>query len=385
MPTISAGEVSFTNTLYPSDTTGSALLKLKYAKSTADFILSSGSTINKVGDRIFVGGAVENDGDYPNVQQDWYTQYEKLQGRDNGIIVSSQMAVLTNDYFGATVGLTVAAQTKNFITGVGGAVALEAHVINNNTTTSHDAWGIYSEATRDSENVGHIITAELDARNKGNYHPITPYAQHPKMSVVLQLASGAALPGAGVSDISAFINLRQNPTMAGAGIVFGASSIRGTDGVNGVGNAIMAALGHQFVWTNSAGLTTGVIWGAATNTANKTGLVFHDSGLLVLGPTNQTIAVFRPVTNATNYLDFQANTAGSAPVIRASGSDANIDLQIEPTGGGLLRFGNGTSFAANGTKAVSLGATGPSAASAGPVKWLKVKDNTGAVVHIPCF
>lgn len=385
MTTVSAGDVSFTNSTYPADTAGATLSKLRYATNTDQFILNSGATINKVGDRIFVGGAVENDGDYPNVQQDWYTQYERSQGRDNGIIVSSQAAILTNYYFGAAIGLTVASQTKNFITGVGGAIALGAHVVNNNTTTNHDAWGIYSEATRDSENVGQIITAELDARNKGSYHPIHPYAQDPKMSVVLQLASGAALSGTGVSDISAYINTRQNPTAAGAGIVFGASSIRGTDGVTGVGTAIMAALGHQFVWTNSAGATTGVIWGTAANAANKTGLVFHDLGLLVLGPTNQTVAVFRPVTNAANYLDFQGNTAGSSPVIRASGSDANIDLQIEPTGAGLLRFGNGSSFAANGTKAMSLGTTGPAAASSSPVRWLRVKDNTGAAVHIPCF
>jgi len=368
--------------LYELLTTASPLS----SPETDKFITNlDGAVIQRLGDRMFVGAAVTNDGNFPNVVKDWYTTYEVAQGRPNGIIVSSQAAILTNDYFGAAVGLTIAAQTKNFITGVGGAVALEAHVVNNNTVTTHDAWAFYSEATRDADGVGAIITAELDARNKGLYYAIGPSNQHPKQSVVLQIASGAALSGVGVTDISAGINFRDNPTKMGAGIVFGVNAIRGTDGSTGTGNAMLLGPRHRITWTNLADAETGSIQSTITNVANNTRLEFSDLGALILGPTDNINLIVRPVANAENYWDMAANTAGNAPVLKATGSDTNIDLQIEPKGTGLLRFGNSTSMVANGTVATAMSALGPTGASTTVRKWLSVKDSAGTQLYIPCF
>lgn len=366
------------------DLVGGAVAGIKGV--TGKFITNlDGAVVNRVGDRLFVGGANSNDGNFPNNIKDWYTTYEVAQGRPNGIIVSSQAAILTNEYFGAAVGLTVAAQTKHFVSGVGGAVALEAHVVNNNIVTNHDAWAFYCEATRDAEGVGAIITAELDSRNKGNFHAIGPNNQHPKQSVVLQIASGAALSATGVTDISAGINFRDNPTKMGAGIVFGVNAIRGTNGSTGYGNAILIGPRQRISWTDLSDNETGSIQSTITNVANNTRMAFSDLGTIFLGPSDTTNLIIRPVASAANYWDMAANTAGNAPVLKASGSDANIDLQIEPKGTGLLRFGNATSMVANGSVATNLGSVGPTGARTTVQKWLSVKDSSGTQLYIPCF
>lgn len=366
------------------DLVGGAVSGLKSV--TNKFITNiDGGVVNRIGDRVFVGGANANDGNYPNTTKDWYTTYEVAQGRPDGIIVSSQAAILTNNYSGAAVGLIVAARTSNLGVGVGGAVGFECHVVNDNTTTAHDGWAGYSEATRDADGVGAIITWEMDARNKGLYHGIGPVNQNAKQSVVLQIASGAALGSGGVTDVSAGINFRENPTKFGAGIVFGSNAIRGTDGSTGSGNAILIGPRQRITWTDLSDNETGSIQSTITSTANKTRLTFSDVGTVILGPTDNICAVFRPVTNAVNYFDFNANTAGNAPVLKATGSDTNVDLQIEPKGTGLLRFGTATSMVANGSVATVLGSLGPAGSHTTVQKWLAVKDSAGTQLYIPCF
>jgi len=332
------GQIAFELTTITS--VALALQSVKSAPVTDRFIANvDGAVINRLGDRVFIGAANANSGNYPNDdpdEQDWYTQYEREQGRSNGIIVSSQMAVLTNDYFGAAIGGVFAAQTKHFISGVGGAIGLEAHVVNNNTVTAHDAWALYSEATRDSEGVGAIITYEADARNKGSYHAITPYQQHPKQSVVHQVASGGALDGTGCEDVSAGINFRDNPTKFGAGIVFGNNSIRGTDGTTGYGNAILSALGHRHTWVNPAGERTGWITATATTMGAASGIEFSELGLLMLGPSDTTLARVRSVINAVNYLDITPGVSGQAVQIGVASTEANVGLFLSAKGTGSI-------------------------------------------------
>jgi len=357
---------------------------------TNKFVVNiDGAVRNALGDRVFMGGAVGYDGNYPNddpAHQDWYTTYERLQGRGNGIIVSSQTAILTNNNNGAAVGLTVAARTSNFHPAVGGAVGLEAHVVNDNTASSHDAWAIYSEATRDSDAVGAIITYEADSRNKGAFHAITPYLQSAKQSVVLQVASGGALTGVGCEDVSAGINFRHNPTKFGAGIVFGNSSIRGTDGNGvGIGNAILFARGHQMAWCNAAGDQTSFIYGAGATGTSKMSISFLDLGMTIGGPSDTSVAIFRPVGAAVNYLDFSGAIINEQPVIAVNGFNANIDLKLTPKGGGTLAIGNASNFVAKGTGTPVFTSTLPSGISPTVKEWWAIHNANGEFRLIPLF
>ncbi len=347
-----------------------------------------GAQVNKIGDRVFVGGAAGYDGNYPNdtpSTQDWYTKYERAQGRGNGIIVSSQMAVLTNNYSGAAVGLTVAARTSNLNDSVGGAVGGEFHVVNDKTSKMHDAWALYSEATRDSEGVGAIITYEADSRNKGLFHPVTPWNQSAKQSVVFQVASGGALTGVGCEDISAGMNFRHNPTKMGAGIVFGNNALRGTDGLTGYGNAIVAATRQRITWMNAADEEVSHLTSTVTTASMKNGIEFANSGTIFLGPSQTTTFLVAPVANSVNYMTMIAGATGVQPYIQASGPGADIDLKLNPKGAGCLQIGNAASFVAPGTGTPVFTNSLPAGLSTTPKKWLAIHGAAGEFYAIPLF
>jgi len=358
---------------------------------TSRFVTNlDGAVINRLGDRVLVGGANKYDGNYPNDDpnyQDWYTAYERAQGRGNGIILSSQMAVLTNNYFGAAIGAVFAARTSNLGDSVGGAVGLEAHVVNDKTSFMHPAWALYSEATRDSDGVGAIITYEADSRNKGLYHPVTPWNQNDKQSVVHQIASGGALTGVGCEDVSAGINFRHNPTKFGAGIVFGYNSIRGTDGSigSGYGNAIVFARRHRLTWMNSVDAEVSNLSSSVTVATFKNGLDFTDGGAVFTGPTDTATFLVSPVANSANYVVTTAGAAGIAPILAAAGSDTNVDLKLTAKGTGTIAIGNSSNFVAPGTGTPTWTNSLPAGIDPVPRKWLAIHGAAGEFYIIPCL
>jgi hypothetical protein len=143
---------------------------------------------------------------------------------------------------------------------------------------------------------------------------------------------------------SAAIQLEANPVAFKVGINFGATSLAGCDGVNGAGNAITMAKGHQVAWFNSAGSVIGRISSQATTQANTGEIQFSDSGILLrsFNAGGAAIAYFTGVANGTNWLSFKNGITGSPAVVQATGTDANIDLALLGTGTGNVRFGTYT-------------------------------------------
>lgn len=355
--------------------------------NTDNFIENVDSAIiHRMNDRVFIGGAVNNDGDFPNVTKDWLSTFETVTGgRANGTMVSAQVGILNNEYFGAGVGLLTGVRTVNFISAATGASGHTSIAVNNNATLATNAWAFYGEGHRANDTVGSVIVMELDVSNFGSYKPITPYLEDAKMTVALQLGAGSEYPSGSQFDMSAAINIRDNTMKFGAGIVFGENAIRGTDGVTGTGNAMLLATRHRITWMMSDGTESGSIQSTITSAANKTRLAFTDTGFTVLGPNDNIVGIFRPVANAANYLDFTAGAAGISPIVAATGSDADLDLVVQPKGTGLLKFATATSMIANGAVATVLGSVGPTGASTTVRKWLSVRDSAGTQLYIPCF
>lgn len=320
---------------------------LSNAPNTSKFIVSDGAIIHRLGDRLLVGGAVENDGAYPNVVKDWLTTFETTTGgRSNGTMVTAQVGILNNNHFNAAQVLLTGGRTLNFISAATGLSGHSSVVVNNNATYETYAWGAYFEAHQENTTVGGTYSLECDVRNgSGVYRAVTPTNQHAKQTVAIQIAAGAEYPAPGQEDASAGINFRNNPTKFGVGIVFGYNAIRGTDGSTGYGNAILSGLRHKFAWMNSSDQITGAIWGEATSTANKTSIALASVGAAILGPSDTIVALFRPVTSAVNYLDVTAGGTGVPVTIAASGSDTDIDFLLKGQGAGLLAFGTWASAA----------------------------------------
>lgn len=85
---------------------------------------------------------------------------------------------------------------------------------------------------------------------------------------------------------------------------------------------------------------------------------------------------------------FGAN-AGSGPRIIAldlSGTgNTNVDMSLESSGTGLIKFGTASAFSANGSVATVLGSLGPTGSHATVQEFLTVKNSSGVIRYIPAF
>lgn len=314
----------------------------KNAPNTANFLENlsgspAGGVINRLGDRVFVGGAVVNDASFPNVVKDWFTTFETTNGRPNGLIVNTQAAVLTNDSPSSRVGLVVAARTSTVSADTGYVQALHFTAVQDRTSSLIPATAGYAEAWRMSDSAGSVQALELDTINKGAYNAITPFTQSTKQDIALQIAAGGELTA---FDSSAAINVRNNGAKFGAALMVGHNAIVGSDGSTGTGHAIQLATRHQISWYNAAGQNTAGVFGGVTDVTKKTRLAFIDSGAVFLGPSDSLIARFDPVASAVNYFSFQAGTTGGGVTIAGVGSDTNVTLRLIGQGTGLVSVGS---------------------------------------------
>lgn len=86
-----------------------------------------------------------------------------------------------------------------------------------------------------------------------------------------------------------------------------------------------------------------------------------------------------------NFVLVLGNSTGNAPILRAQGTDTNINLALTAKGTGTVQFANSGSFSADGTVATVLGSLGPTGSHTTVQTWLTIIDNTGATRYIPCF
>lgn len=319
---------------------------------TSNFFSSSSAKINRLNDRVFIGGATPHDGAGVSAQADWLTTFQLATGRVYGFIEFSQTAVLTNSNQNAANAIVAGARTST-LAGVGNVIPFLGVAVNNNTTYATGAFGFYTEAYNMPGVLGAAFGGEIDTVNYRGAAPFTPYAQHPQEVVALQLAAGAELSPAGQYPSSAAINIWNNNSTFDRGIVFGSSSISGATGTSGTGIAVALGQGHMLQWYGSdSALTSSISCTVpAASSASATALEFASYGMRVkMANGGQGIATFIPIANASNYIQFVPATTGNSVQIQAQGADANVHLSLVPKGSGMLQFGAFTSGApaANG-------------------------------------
>jgi hypothetical protein len=331
--------------------------KLREIKSAADystfpnytsnalsggFFTQNGAVIQRMTDRLMVGGAALNDCAYPNVYQDWLTVFQIATGLSNGSISSAQAAVLNSGSTSETAGAGIVAgiQSLNFASASTNAIASSHIVVNNNATYATNGWALYAEAHKTNATSGSIYACELDTRTLAASTNPTPFQQG---SVVgIQIASGCGVSATGQFDASCAIQIQDNPKQFKVGINFGSAAIVGTDGITGTGTAIALAKGHRVVWYNSSQLEVGAITSNCTTPSLGTRLTFTDGGMQVGTVTSGPVAFFAPVASSVNWLSFAGSATGNPPVIAASGSDTDVDLRLVPQGAGVVRYGTYT-------------------------------------------
>lgn len=312
--------------------------------ATAQWFQNLGANVGRVNDRLLIAGATVSDANFPNVVQDWLTAFQIAAGLSAGGTEFATIAALTGVNSQSDVGAVFGSQTLNFVAAGASCIGTESYAVNNNAALATSAWAYYGEAHKVNAAVASAYGMELDVRSLAATLSPTPYAQGDVAA--LQLAAGCGLAALGQFDPSSAIQIEGNPVKFKVGMVFGATSITGTDGVTGTGSAIAMAKGHVIRWQDNTSATVALVYAAPNVTAaTGMGVAFTAAGLQILSAAgNGAVAYFAPPAALTvNQLTFSGSIAGAAPIISAGGTDANVNIFLNPKGAtGAVMFGTFT-------------------------------------------
>ena len=228
----------------------------------------------------------------------------------------------------------------------------------------------YFEAFR-SAGVGNTAFGmEIDAGNDGVDIPYqTPYTSLFSGAIGLNIAAGGSAhvgtPYANPSTSA--IVIADNTQTFNHGIVFGATSLTGTDGITGFGYAMVMARGHIISWRASDNTGDGAnILSTVTNVNNRVAMTLGDN-FVSYANAGRNISTMEGVASAVNYLRMINSATGVAPEIAVAGTDADISLNLRSKGTGVIAARGNLFGDANITATANLIARNIISASAVPV------------------
>ena len=228
---------------------------------------------------------------------------------------------------------------------------------------------------------------ELEGVEFGSAHTGLANPYHPNVGggvSTLQLGSGGGQGAGTVTDIASFVTTVSNPARAQAGIVFGATSLTGTDGTagdTGYASAMVLARNQGIEWHTPE--TVGSVQGGQVGlfirstvlaAANGLRVEAQDSGLVISNAAGELLFAVNTTASPTNTLSIQAGSGSAAAGLYVNeGSGGSPNLGLYPASGGTLQLAS---------PAVAPGNTLPGGIQ--PSGWLHINVN-GADVRIPYF
>lgn len=267
---------------------------------------TSTAYIHRMADRILMGAAVLNDGDYPFTELDWWggLSTEIVNGVTvaNGNDVNyAQVAVLA-DHEAPPASMAVpqiailgAIQSRNGVTG--STPRAGEFIAWNNCETEGEftaAWAIYTEAHRITENTantyGHEIAVRALVPTATGWNP---YSTPGAGLIGLEIQAGAGLPSTGQYPATAAQYIQANPMPFGAGIIFLDGAI-GPYGLGGSKPAMMLPFDHSIQWFKDATTVSGQLRG------DQYGNMFFDNNSGGMWVINAAVSRGLPATKTAS-------------------------------------------------------------------------------------
>lgn len=298
---------------------------------TGQMFQNNGAVIHRLQDRLFLGLATVNDGNFNNVTKDWLSTLETGWGNAQSYPMFSMLNSLTNNNILSGYGILGGAQTLN-LGASGAAIGTQGHGICNQASNTASCWGFYGEAHRVVTGSGSAYGFEVDPVAHVASQTSSPNLQGNVVGG--QYGCGGAYTGFTQFTCSAAMQVTAN----GSTFQTGLNVMRGS--ITGTNDAIQLPTGNGISFTNAAGNIGGRILGTFTGavTAN---LTFDVNGLQVSSANGANIAYFFQNNNAVNYLAVIPGNTGVGVGLNANGTDTNINLTLSPKGTGTVAIGGG--------------------------------------------
>jgi len=299
---------------------------------TGQHFSQNSARINRWNDRVFIGAATQNDGAFPNVGRCWMDDLWVAGGFGTAPGASAKVYIANDTNSNDAIGLLSAVHTQAFAstgtTGIGGMSV----VFNDHATLATKVYGHYIEAHRTTTATADTYGLEIDTRTlKATLQP-TP--RQLGDVAALQLASGAEWSATGQYNASCFIQMAANPMRAKVGInVMYNALVDIGGGITEFANLPRYSL---MSWFDDTGTRSGWITSSASTAATGTTIEMRDNQVNIASIGGTLQFAFVSATSAVNRLEFYSTTTGNAVRILAGGSDANINLSLEPKGSGQV-------------------------------------------------
>ncbi len=313
--------------------------------TTGNFFSDDDASIIKLGDRIFCGKAVEQDGKAIPSQRTWVG----LEANGYLTYFDTRSTVENISPIGG-VSFAGATRVSDNPNGMTNASIVHAALAKNDLVSAtpgdrRSTWCFYGLAVRDPDNRGAIAGAaqagEVHIVNRGGVIDVNPYSSAGMTSGVTygwSIGAGGEYSEAGISvnNASAALNIfAGNGVKFRKGIRFASNSIDGSDGTTGTGVAVAYAKGHEQVWYFSGSESAkGMVVRSDCATLNYAmKMVGTDTGLRFYDQYDNTVVRFLPeqllVSDNTNSLIFRNIKATTGnPSIQGTGSDANVGVDL---------------------------------------------------------
>jgi len=304
---------------------------------------ADGAVIHRFADRVFMGEAAGKFyGD--SLTSDSGTSWFQKPGYPAYLGINAGVLYTNNDR--TKYGIVSAVRTSNNassqVIGFGSAVV--------NDTASANAWGFIAEIQHETGSSS--IGLEIGAKNSSAVvtNAKTPYTNAGGVFGLWAAGGGdnAFGPVSTQPSNTALVVLKNSQPWK-RGIVFTSDGIDGTDGsavsvTNGV--AINLARRHLIQWNDPTNDVMGAsITSTVTTSASSVQMVMADAQIQFLGPASVDAFYITAVASAVNFPSVRSAIAGAPVRLEANGTDANIDIWINPKGTGVLRVGTWTSNA----------------------------------------
>ena len=212
-----------------------------------------------------------------------------------------------------------------------------ASVAVNDTLDGVGVWASYFEVVRVS-GAGTCFASEIAVKNKGADVSNDPYNHLAAGSTLGHWFAGGgdSTLGAPANPSTAAIVIGKNATTWNKGIVFEDDGLTGANGTTTTGVAIALARNHQINWYVSSGGVAGATINSDVSDLTKySEFRFVNDGAQWRTRGNIAMLLSGPAGTVAQYLDVQPQTTGGAgPLLRANGSDTNINISLVSMGTG---------------------------------------------------
>lgn len=329
-----------------SSTTGAALNLLTvnaFAQTTTGhFWLSAGGRINRITDRVLIGGATANAGNASGAG-DWLNGYQAAYPLDPMNL--AQLGVLSDNSDGSCeVAIMGGVRSLNHTSATQSTIGVAGFAYNNNATLGTGGWSFYGESYRLNDTVARQYGAELCVINQSSAtHLMNPYSVPTGASICLQLDSGNSFgvaqqtglsPSSGAMLIVQNTNDSSSPFKTGICLLAGAVAVN----TNGFSEALSLPAISGIQWYTPGTSPASFINCTTTNVTQAGQILLENAGIaLTSGAANSPIALFQASsTSAVNFFAFNSQAAGTSPSMSVAGSDTDIALVLTPKGAGAV-------------------------------------------------